>query len=134
MKHSLHWRNMKINIAQGVSYFSNTSFADRTSFTRFKEFASHSVTCILHIAMWVIQIKCRSWKRMKTLTGMHVPGTKLEGSLVQLVQILRFEGVCTNKKNLLLDSSAPSCFTFQIENSCSQQTNLFFKSGIARKF
>lgn len=53
---------------------------------------------------------------------MHVPGTKLEGSLVHLVQIFRFEGVCTNKKKSAarLDSSALSCFTLQIENSCSQ--------------
>ena len=73
------------------NYVPNTSFSDLYEFTGSRS-SSHFVICNLYIAIWVIQIKCRSCKRIKTLTSMHVPGTKLEESLVQLVQILRFEG------------------------------------------
>lgn len=83
---------MKINIVQGCIISFLIPFLRLTLVYWFKKLSSVFVICILHIAIWVIQIKCRSCKRIKTLTSMHVAGTKLEGSLVQLVQILRFEG------------------------------------------
>lgn len=92
MKHSLHWRNMKINIVQGSIVTFLIPLSQTCTSLLVQEARITFVICILHIAIWVVQIKCRSCKRTKTLTSMHVPGTKLEGSLVQLVQILRFEG------------------------------------------
>lgn len=81
---------MKINIAQGSIIIFLIPLSQTVLVYWFKKLASHFVIRILRIAIWVIQIK--SCKRIKTLTSMHVPGTKLEGSLVPLVQILRFEG------------------------------------------
>ena len=83
---------MKINIVQGSIIIFLIPLSQTVLVYWFKKLASHFVIHILHIAIWVIQIKFRSCKRIKTLTSMHVPGTKLEGSLVRLVQILRFEG------------------------------------------
>lgn len=93
MKHSLHWKNMKINIIQRIIITFLIPLSQTcTSLLVQQALTSHFVICNLYIAIWVIQIKCKSCKIIKTLTSMHVPGTKLEGSLVQLVQILRFEG------------------------------------------
>lgn len=85
---------MKINIIQRsiITFLIPLSQTCTSLLVWFKELVSHFIIRNLYIAIWVIQIKCRSCKRIKTLISMHVPGTKLEGSLVQLVQILRFEG------------------------------------------
>lgn len=81
----------KINIFQGSINSFLIPFPQTCTVLLFKKLSSVFVICILHIAIWVIQIKCRSCKITKTLTSVH-EGTKLEGSLVQLVQILRFKG------------------------------------------
>lgn len=85
---------MKINIIQRsiITFLIPLSQTCTSLLVWFKEPVSHFIIRNLYIAIWVIQIKCRFCKRIKTLISMHVPGTKLEDSLVQLVQILRFEG------------------------------------------
>lgn len=92
MKHSSHQRNRKINRVYGSTLLLTLLSQTGASLFTGQDTLVTSVMCVLHIAIWVIQTKCRSCKRKKKLVSMHVPGTKLEGSLVQLVQILRFEG------------------------------------------
>lgn len=94
MKHSSHQRNRKINRVYGSTLLLTLLSQTGASLFTGQDTLVTSVMCVLHIAIWVIQTKGRSRKRKKKkkLTSTHVPGTKLEGSLVQLVQILRFEG------------------------------------------
>lgn len=65
MKHSLHWRNMKINTVQGRIIIFQYLLLIHVLLYWFQKLSSHFVICILHIAIRVIQIKARSCKRIK---------------------------------------------------------------------
>lgn len=131
MKHSLHWRNMKINIVQG------STLLRPVLVYWFKKLASHFVICILHIAIWVIQIKCRSCKRIKNLDKYACARDQIRGffgAICPNFQIWRI--ICTNKKK----KSAVKTFTavlclashYKSKTAVLNKPILFFKSGVAR--
>lgn len=101
MKHSSHQRNRKINRVYGSTLLLTLLSQTGASLLTGQDTLVTFVMCVLHIAIWVMQTKCRSCKRKKKKTDKYACARDqirgFFGAISPNSQIWRV--ICTNNNN-----------------------------------